>query len=155
MYTDPFGLCPDSLQGDETACGFWNARQLEKALAIIRAELARGNQYALLPDAPISATSHRDMPTSICGRAPQHTETGCGLVSNGQTVGIVVNVDRPPGAIALTIVHEAEHERTGSGEACPRARAMAFLLNMPKDLANASIDGFTILDPGDSSGCGF
>jgi RHS repeat-associated protein len=156
-YSDPYGLCPGLLRlfHGRAACDRWNARQLQRALAVLDAERAAGNPHALAVDAsaiiPLGSGDTRRQ----CKSGGGGSRTGC----TDLTV-IRVNVDRSPAAISQTIVHEQQHvdhpaDARGS-EPCAQRRAVEYHTAMTpehqRNAARGNPPAYTASTPGYTGG---
>ena len=131
-FSDPFGLCPDSLKSENDACYLWNQEQVAAAAKIAEEQLAKGNKYSLGDDGVERRGINKEDMERYCPEADPRG--GCTVqVTDGKktTRVYVINADRSAEAISGIIVHEREHERIGSPKGkCPREREAWYAATM-------------------------
>jgi hypothetical protein len=142
-FTDPFGLCPDTLASNKAECDKYNDARSRESLEYFTAERAKGNPGAnMVPYSlgrqPVRGVSGRDI--NATGNCPAGTSTGC--TKPGSEV--VINVDRPVPAVGAELAHENVHA-AGLGqawEALGQAANRAFVLALPEqDRLTAQVAG--------------
>ena len=141
-YSDPYGLCPDSLKSDDMKCTLWNKKQGIRAVEIVREEMARGNPYAEdFSQAPVHMLNEELIQQSCGIEGGRASSTGC-FDSEGH---LYLNADRNPAAISQTGVHEFQHVRyrgtLRGAEPCARWRAVWYVRNMSRANKQNALSG--------------
>jgi RHS repeat-associated protein len=103
-YSDPFGLCPDSLRANSDGeCDRWNQAEADKAKQIVAEEAAAGNPHALPITMDVLGYNADKVP-DLCRPSGHESHHQC---NNSET--IVVNADDGAPAIAAMLMHEEQH----------------------------------------------
>ena len=138
-FTDPFGLCPNSLGGNATACANWNTEQAAQAQELYNSERGRGNRGARIALESVQGGVrlegvNGDEIQARCGKSASGRVTNTGCLIGGTNL-ILLNADRPVPAIAATLSHEMVHAGGWGPEGLPQFANFLFVKDLGPTLA--------------------